>query len=106
MDFGPESIGEAFDGENSLEEEDQNGGPDERGPAGVWAEKKTKKRQKRKEPASSTRQTISSTRMRTQCSTTFSAISITQVLHANDIRTGLGSGHLSFCGTVEARPSR
>jgi hypothetical protein len=106
MDFGPEPVGEAFDGENSLEEEGQNGGPAEGSPAGVWTKKKAKKKQKRKGPASSACQTISSTQMRTQSSMTFSAISITHVLHAIDTLTGPGSGYSSFCGPVEARPSK
>jgi hypothetical protein len=38
MDFGPEPVGKAFDGENSLEEEDQNGRPAEGGPCGVLGE--------------------------------------------------------------------
>jgi hypothetical protein len=39
MDFGPDPVGEAFDGENSLEEEDQNGEPAEGGPCGGLGEK-------------------------------------------------------------------
>jgi hypothetical protein len=38
MDFGPEPVGHAFNGENSLEEEDQNGGPAEGRPCGVLGE--------------------------------------------------------------------
>jgi hypothetical protein len=34
MDFVPEPVGEALDGESSLEEEDQNGEPAEGGPCG------------------------------------------------------------------------
>jgi hypothetical protein len=101
MDFGPEPVGEAFNGESSLEGEDQNGGPAEGGPCGGLGEEDEEETEG---VVSSTRQTISSTRMRTQSYATFSALSITHVLQAIDILTGPGSGHLSFCGPVEARP--
>jgi hypothetical protein len=50
MNFGPEPVGETFDGENSLEEKKiRTGDPLTEGPAGIWAKKRKKKR-KRKGP--------------------------------------------------------